>query len=85
MERIATLAAPATIHELEELGLPAQAKEAYLFALLGYLAAHGLEGTIPSATGARSGSILGSLTPGAEPITLPAPVTAAPRRLRIVA
>jgi anhydro-N-acetylmuramic acid kinase len=85
MDRIAALCAPATIRALEDFGLPAQAKEAYLFALLGYLAAHGLEGTIPSATGARSGSILGSLTPGAEPITLPAPVTAAPRRLRIVA
>lgn len=84
MERIATLAAPATIRELEELGLPAQAKEAYLFALLGYLTAHGLEGTIVSATGAGRGSILGSLTPGAGPISLPRRAAAAPRRLRIV-
>ena len=84
MNRIAALAAPATVRELEEFGMPAQAKEAYLFALLGYLAAHGLEGTIASATGAGRGSILGSLTPGAGPIALPRAASVAPRRLRIV-
>jgi anhydro-N-acetylmuramic acid kinase len=84
MGRIAAVSAPATARELEDFGLPAQAKEAYLFALLGYLAAHGLEGTIASATGARRGSILGSLTPGSGPIALPRPASVAPRRLRIV-
>jgi anhydro-N-acetylmuramic acid kinase len=85
MGRIAALAPSVTIRGLEEFGLPAQAKEAYMFALLGYLSVHGLEGTIASATGARRGSILGSLTPGERPITLPAPASAQARRLRIVA
>jgi len=31
-----------------ELGLPAEAKEGYLFALLGYLSARGLPGTVPA-------------------------------------
>lgn len=56
-----------------ELGLPAQAKEAYLFALLGYLAARGLPGTVPAgpdvdgiqATGSALPVVLGSLTPPA--------------------
>jgi anhydro-N-acetylmuramic acid kinase len=85
MGRIAALAPAVTIRRLEEFGLPAQAKEAYMFALLGYLSAHGLEGTIASATGARRGSILGSLTPGDGPITLPPPATTPARRLRILA
>jgi anhydro-N-acetylmuramic acid kinase len=84
MRRIAALSAPVTIRDFEEFGLPAQAKEAYLFALLGYLTAHGLEGTIASATGARRGSILGSLTPGTGPIALPRPSSVRPRRLRVV-
>jgi anhydro-N-acetylmuramic acid kinase len=85
MARIAALAPSVTIRGLEEFGLPAQAKEAYMFALLGYLSVHGLEGTIASATGARRGSILGSLTPGERPITLPAPAPTPPRRLKVVA
>jgi anhydro-N-acetylmuramic acid kinase len=85
MGRIAALAAPTHVVTIDEFGLPAQAKEAYLFALLGYLTVHGLDGTIPSATGATTGSILGSVTPGAGPLRLPEPVTAAPRRLVVVA
>ena len=84
MGRIQALAPAVTIRRLEEFGLPAQAKEAYMFALLGYLSVHGLEGTIASATGARRGSILGSLTPGERPITLPPPAPTPVRRLRIL-
>jgi anhydro-N-acetylmuramic acid kinase len=47
----------------DTLGLPAQAKEAYAFALLGWLGFHGLAGTLPSATGARHASVLGTFTP----------------------
>jgi len=83
MARIAELSAPTRLRRIEEFGLPAQAKEAYLFALLGYLSVHGLPGTIASATGARAGSILGSLTPGARPLRLPEPVSEAPHRMRI--
>ena len=83
MRRIAELSAPTRVRSIDEFGLPAQAKEAYLFALLGYLSVHGLPGTIASATGARSGSILGSLTPGAQPLRLPEPASISPRRMRI--
>ncbi|MGC5566316.1 anhydro-N-acetylmuramic acid kinase [Streptomyces sp. FR-108] len=46
------------------LGLPAAAKEAYAFAVLGFLTVHGLAGTDPRSTGARHARVLGSLTPG---------------------
>jgi anhydro-N-acetylmuramic acid kinase len=83
MERITELSAPTRLRTIDEFGLPAQGKEAYLFALLGYLSAHGLPGTIASATGARSGSILGSFTPGAGPLRLPEPAHVSPIRMRI--
>jgi anhydro-N-acetylmuramic acid kinase len=85
MARIAALSAPARVRLIDEFGLPAQGKEGYLFALLGYLSVHGLPGTIASATGARAGSILGSLTPGREPLRLPEPAAQSPRRMRVVA
>ncbi|WBB70255.1 anhydro-N-acetylmuramic acid kinase [Micromonospora sp. WMMD812] len=65
----------------DELGVSAQAKEAYAFALLGWLSWHGLPGAIPSVTGASRPSVLGSWTPsGPGPRTAP---PAPPRRLRI--
>jgi anhydro-N-acetylmuramic acid kinase len=84
MRRIADLAAPTTIRLIDEFGLPAQGKEAYLFALLGYLTVHGLAGTIASATGASAGSVLGSITPGRDPLRLPDPAATPPRRMRVV-
>lgn len=77
MRRLAELAGP--VSSTTELGLDADAKEAYLFALLGYLSVHGLAGTAPAdphaplgprATGAHRPMVLGSLTPPA-----PAPIT----------
>ncbi|WP_328492821.1 anhydro-N-acetylmuramic acid kinase [Streptomyces sp. NBC_00414] len=50
----------------DSLGLPAAAKEAYAFAVLGFLTLHGLTGTDPRSTGARHASVLGSLTPGRD-------------------
>ncbi|MEU9449758.1 anhydro-N-acetylmuramic acid kinase [Streptomyces sp. NPDC048277] len=67
----------------DELGLPAAAKEAYAFAVLGFLTAHGLAGTAPAATGARHPSVLGSLTPGRDGLRVPPPAPNAPVRLRI--
>ena len=84
MRRIAELSAPARVRLIDEFGLPAQGKEAYLFALLGYLSVHGLPGTIPSATGASTGSILGSIAPGRTPLRLPEPVERQPSRMRVV-
>jgi anhydro-N-acetylmuramic acid kinase len=52
------------------LGLPPTAKEAYAFAVLGFLTAHGLPGTVPSCTGARHATVLGSVTPGSGRFTL---------------
>ncbi|MEU6204741.1 anhydro-N-acetylmuramic acid kinase [Micromonospora musae] len=67
----------------DELGVPAQAKEAYAFALLGWLSWHGLPGSIRSVTGAARAAVLGSWTPsGPGPRATPA---ISPRRLRIVA
>ncbi|MFJ9562667.1 anhydro-N-acetylmuramic acid kinase [Streptomyces fuscichromogenes] len=67
----------------DEVGLPAAAKEAYAFAVLGFLTAHGLPATAPTATGARHPSILGSLTPGRTGLHLPPPAPGPPLRLRI--
>ncbi|WFB11155.1 anhydro-N-acetylmuramic acid kinase [Streptomyces sp. LX-29] len=64
-----------------ELGLPADAKEAYAFAVLGFLTLHGLAGTVPSCTGARHPRVLGSVTPGRDGLRLPPPAAAAPTRL----
>ncbi|MEE1927030.1 anhydro-N-acetylmuramic acid kinase [Streptomyces sp. TRM 70351] len=83
MSRIAALSAPTRVVESTAAGLPAQAKEAYLFALLGYLTVHGLPGNVPAATGARGPALLGSVTPGSRPLRLPAPLPGAPGRLRI--
>lgn len=83
MARIAALSAPTRIRPSDELGLPAQAKEAYVFAVLGFLTVHGLAGTIPAATGAARPALLGSITPGANPLRLPDPVVRRPTRLRI--
>jgi anhydro-N-acetylmuramic acid kinase len=64
-----------------ELGLPPRAKEAYAFALIGYLTMHGLPATVPSCTGASRARLLGSITPGERPLTLPTPAAGPPRRV----
>ena len=53
-----------TVSATDAAGLPAEAKEAAAFALLGWLTWHGLAGNIPSATGASRAMILGKITPG---------------------
>jgi anhydro-N-acetylmuramic acid kinase len=66
-----------------EFGAPTSTKEAIAFALLGWYTAHGLPGTVPSATGASGGRILGAILPGAGPLRLPEPVLVAPAVLRL--
>ena len=84
MARLAARCAPTTVTTIDALGVPSQAKEALAFALLGFLTVHGLAGTVPSATGARAASVLGSITPGREALRLPEPAADAPQRLVVV-
>jgi anhydro-N-acetylmuramic acid kinase len=81
MARIDDLAG-LTVRPIDDFGMPAQAKEAYLMALIGYLSWHGLPGTLTSATG--ESSLLGSITPGRQPLRLPEPATSMPERLVII-
>lgn len=57
----------------DELGAPADVKEAIAFALIGWCTVHGLPGNEPAATGAAERRILGTITPGARPLVLPSP------------
>jgi anhydro-N-acetylmuramic acid kinase len=59
----------AALGELEimsssELGVAAEAKEAFAFAILAYEAFHGRANNLPSATGAKHPAILGKLVHG---------------------
>ncbi len=69
----------------DDHGLPRAGKEAYLTILLGWLTWSGVPGNLPSATGARGDRLLGSITPGAGPLRLPAPHTSTVTRLRVAA
>lgn len=67
-ERLAAHLAPVPLLDADALGIPADGKEALLIALLGYLGAQGLPGTLARAdgtahTGARRPAVLGALTP----------------------
>ena len=67
----------------DTLGLPSDAKEAYLVALLGALTWHGLPGTVRrpdgrTVTGARRTTVLGRVTPA------PTRTAAPPTRLRVL-
>lgn len=83
MERLADRLRPARLATFDGLGLDGDAKEAYLFALIGFLTWHGLPGSVPSCTGARRAPVAGRITPGASPLRLPAPATTVPLRLRV--
>ncbi|MER6473603.1 anhydro-N-acetylmuramic acid kinase [Streptomyces collinus] len=81
LSELRRLLAPTGLRTSDELGLPAAAKEAYAFAVLGFLTVHGLPGTDPRATGARRPSVLGSVTPGRDGLPAPRGTGAPPRRL----
>jgi len=65
-------------------GIPVDAKEACLFALLGFLTWHGVPGTVAGVTGARHACLAGRLTPGLDPLRLPEPAASRPTRLEVV-
>ena len=48
------------------IGLPASAKEAVAFALLGHEALHGRPANIPRCTGASASALLGKIVPGSN-------------------
>jgi anhydro-N-acetylmuramic acid kinase len=84
MRALAERIAPARLRTIDDLGIPSAAKEAYAFAVLGFLTWHGLPGNVPSCTGARHPAVLGTITPGPAPLTLPPPAVTPPSRLEIV-
>src|SRR5690606_39141628 len=68
LERLAAHLDPIPLHSADDLGIPADGKEALLIALLGHHGAHGIPGTLErpdgtAHTGARRPVVLGSLTP----------------------
>ncbi|MDX2603863.1 anhydro-N-acetylmuramic acid kinase [Streptomyces caniscabiei] len=71
MRMLAAELADVPLRVSDEWGLPADAKEAYAFAVLGFLTVHGLPGTDPLSTGARHPSVLGSVTPGRRGLPRP--------------
>lgn len=54
----------------DTLGLPEAEKEAFAFGLIGFLSVQAIPATLPSCTGARHTSVLGSITPGVLPLSL---------------
>ena len=62
MKRLAELFHPARVRPCDELGLPADAKEAVAFAVLAFETWHGRPGNLPGATGARQRAVLGKLS-----------------------
>jgi anhydro-N-acetylmuramic acid kinase len=72
------------IRSIEEWGIPRAAKEAYAFALLGFMTAHNWPGVVAGATGADHVSILGSVTPGSKGWSPTAVEGVPPTRLRVV-
>ncbi len=75
---------PTAVRTIDAYGLPSDSKEAYAFALLGFLTSQGLPATVPACTGATAPAVLGSLTPGAGPLVVPPPAPVFPTRLRIL-
>lgn len=63
MNRMRKLAPNTMIVPSDRVGIPADAKEAIAFALIGWATLHGLPSNVPSCTGASSPRVLGEITP----------------------
>lgn len=57
-----------------DLGLDPDAKENYLFALIGFQSWHGIASSLPEITGADRATVLGQLVPAAVGLRLPEPL-----------
>ena len=53
-----------TIATTDDLGIGADAKEAFVFALLGYLGIHNKPNSLPAATGAEKATVMGKIAWG---------------------
>jgi anhydro-N-acetylmuramic acid kinase len=62
MERLAALLAPVPVRRSDELGVPSDAREAMIFAVLADMAVRGQAAWLPPVTGARAPKILGKLS-----------------------
>lgn len=67
------LLAPVPVVGSAAYGLDPDAKEAVLWALLGFCTWHGLPGTVAGVTGAEGPRVLGRISPGRGPLVLPEP------------
>ena len=63
IERLAALLHSARVELSDAMGLPAEAKEAMGFAVLGYETLRERAGNVPAATGAGHGAVLGAIAP----------------------
>ena len=64
MQRLAMVLDGRPVRTSDELGMPAQAKEAVAFALLGAATLDGVPSNVTQVTGAARPMVLGSITPG---------------------
>jgi len=70
--------APAVrLRTTEDWGISSEAKEAYAFAVLGFLSVHDVAGTVPTCTGAEWATVLGSIAPALKPLALSTPAKSA--------
>ncbi len=83
MERLGAELPAVPITRFDEYGIPGGAKEAYLFALIGFFTVHQLPGNIASATGAAGPAVLGCVLPGRDGFPAVTPRTSPPTRLVI--
>ena len=73
MAALARNLAPAKLITSEARGMPADGKEAYLMALIGFLTWYGVPGVAAGTTGSRMPRVLGRISPGDVPLRLPEP------------